>query len=124
VLSFSELYDALNVAAITALVGTYESAPAIFNDSLIPQEYTGTAINFYLATPFDARIDWHLYAFTINCRASTYAESIDLADAVQEEINRKNYSGYYINCVVLPTISPADDTDDYNTIVEATLKKR
>lgn len=125
-LNFNDLYDALNVTAITDLIGTYESTPAIFSDSRVPADYTSVdaTINYYLATPFDARTDWQIDTWTVNCRAQTSRLSRDLANAVLDEINRNNYSDYFINCQLLPEIGPADETDNYNNIVEATVKKR
>ena len=46
----------------------------------------------------------------------------DCADAVITAINRVNFTGYYITCTALPEIGPADETDNYNTIVQATMQ--
>jgi hypothetical protein len=122
-----ELYSAVNVSAVTTLLDadtTTSSGKALYADSRIPQSFTGNkSINFYMAYTYNPK-EYEEYRYTIHCRAKTYLESIAIAYAVLNEIHRVNYTGYYIYCSVLATISPADDTDNYNTPVEALIKKR
>ena len=120
------IYTALNKSAITALVGKYKTKAAIFSDMLIPQDYSVTAasINFYYSAPYNAALDYSQLTYTINCRAYSMTESQALAQAVKTAINRVSGSDYYISVNVLPTINPADDRDNYNSIVEAIIKKR
>lgn len=120
----SELCAAVNVSAITGLLDSYGTGKALFNDNLIPEDFTGNkSINFYMAGPLLNR-EYEEYRYTLHCRAKTYKESIAIAYAVQTAINRVNYSDYYILCGALATIPPADSTDNYNTPVEALIKKR
>ena len=120
------MYTALNVAGVTSLIGEYPTGtPAIWSDTLMTQEYTGDGINFYLDSGYDPRLDIDIYPYIINCRASTFSDSVTLGNAVLTAIHRKSFNDYYISCNdVLQTLPPVDETDDYNTIITATLKKR
>lgn len=118
------MYTALNVSTVTAEVGTYKSESAIWAATLIPPAYTGDGINFYLSEPYDARMDIEIYNYIINCRSDSETQSHAIANAVLTATNRKFNNDYYISCTVQQTLPPADETDDYNTIVNATLKKR
>ena len=118
----TQLYTALNTAAITAKVDTFKSAAAIFSDMLIPQDFTGNkSINFYMASRTqDSEVE--IYTYTINCRALTYNLSRDIANAVINAISRKNYSDCFIYITPQATLSPLDDRDTYNTTLEAVVK--
>lgn len=122
--NFDNLYDALNVSSVTSLLGTYGSGYALFADSRIPSDYTSIApsVNFYLSGTFNSIEGYTITTMTINCRAATSLLSRALADAVITAINRVNFTGYYITCTALPEIGPADETDNYNTIVQATMQ--
>lgn len=119
------LYSALNVSAITDLLDSYESGKALFGDYLVPQDFTGSkSINFYMINAYDASLDYKNYGYSINCRANDLDTSRSLAIAVIDEINRSNYTDCYMVCTVLSTIPPTDDTDNYNTPVEVTIKQQ
>ena len=118
------MYTALNVSTVTDEVGTYGTDSAIWSAAQIPQDYNGDGINFYLNDPYDARLDIGIYSYTINCRSSSEPQSHAIANAVLTAVNRKSDSGINISCTVQQTLPPADDSDDYNTIVIATLKTR
>lgn len=119
------LYAALNISAITSGLDLYNTAPALFNDSLLPADFVGQkSINFYLSAPFDAANDALIYTFIVNCRAQTYGESMTIAQNVINNINRKNFPDYFIICSLQQTISPRDEQDNYNTPVEIILKAR
>ncbi|MCP4589097.1 hypothetical protein [Pseudoalteromonas sp.] len=117
----TEMYSALNVSAITDLLDTYLSQPAIFDNVLIPQSFGGNkSINYYLTSQYSSEAE--IYDYTINCRAATMGESRTIASTVIDTISRENGSNYYIYCEVLATISPADDLDNFNTPLTATIK--
>ena len=122
-ISFAEINAALDVSAITGVLDTYNEDTALWNDTIQPSDFTGKGINFYMSGNYDARLDYDEYDFTVNCRATTYSTSNTIANTVITELNRKQHSGYYTACSALPTISPADTTDNYNTIVQVNLKK-
>ncbi|MCP4585640.1 hypothetical protein [Pseudoalteromonas sp.] len=117
----TEMSAALKVSAITDLLDTYASNPAIFDDVVIPQTFTGKkSINFYLTSQYSSEAE--IYDYTINCRAATMGESRTIASTVIDTISRENGSNYYIYCEVLGTISPADSLDNFNTPLTATIK--
>ena len=120
----TELYSAINVAAIQAKVDVYNSGYAIWSDVQIPQDFTGDkSINFYMnATPVETEID--IYSYTINCRSNTMNEAMDIANAIISTINRKSYSDCFIYLQPMPIISPMDDTDNYNAPIDAVIKLR
>lgn len=121
----STIYNALNVSGITALLGTYKTKTAIFSDALIPQDCTAEkTINFYASAPYSGVVEYSELIYTINCRAKTMKDSQTIAAAVRTAINRVSGIDYYITVDIIPTIPPADDRDNYNTPVEAKLKKR
>jgi hypothetical protein len=122
----SIIYTILNVPSITNLLGTYKTTKkALFSDVAIPQDCTATAtINFYYSESYSAAESYNQLVYTINCRAYTMAESQTIAQAVKAAINRVNGPDYYISVEVLPTISPVDDRDNYNSTIQATIKKR
>jgi len=125
VLSSSDLYTALNVSAVTSLLDSYGTGKALWYETLIPQDFTKQkSINFYRAASADMGLPYTEIQYNVNCRAGTQGEAENIADKVIENINRVNYTGYYISCTVLPVIPPADDRDNYNCIVQAILKKR
>ncbi|MGD8305150.1 MAG: hypothetical protein PVF17_00720 [Ignavibacteria bacterium] len=117
------LYTALNVTNITDLLDSFGTGKALFSDNLIPQSFTGDkSINFYMTSPFNCSMEYNDYRYTINCRASTYNESRTIAEAVKDEINRSKYANSFMVVSILGTIPPQDDTDNYNTPVEARIK--
>jgi hypothetical protein len=119
-----QIFAILNVAAIQAKVDAYGSAYAIWNDVLIPQDFTGTkSINFYMqATPTETEVD--IYSYSINCRAQTMNEAQDIANTIINTINRKSNSDCFVYLQPLMVIPPMDDTDNYNAALDVVLKKR
>lgn len=125
-LSSTNIWTALNVTGITSLLASYGTAPgkALFADTIIPQDCEGNTVNFYRSDPVDGGLNYTLERWSINCRAYTQAEAETIADAVITQINRVHFTDYYFVCSVLPVIPPADGRDNYNCVVDATLKKR
>lgn len=125
-----EIYTLLNVSAITSLLTSYGGISGIFADNIIPNEFnsvsvkaTDTTLNYYPAGAFSGALDYGDYAFNINCRAKTFYESRTLAETVHSNINRYSAS-YNIVSTLLDTISPIDETDNYLTPIQITLKTR
>ena len=121
----AELYAAYNIPAITALVGTYEEKPGIFHNTLIPQLYPDKAasINFYIPSnnPIE---DVGIYSYLTNARADTFGESRALADAIIENVHRVTYGDHIIILNIGMTLPPKDETDNFNTLLETTIKLR
>jgi hypothetical protein len=120
-----EIFASLNVNAITSLLDAYGTAFALFSGLSIPEDCAATkTINFYRTAPIDNTIEYGVGRYSASCRAETEAESIAIAAAVVNVINRTNYSGYTLKTSVLMTIPPADETDSYNTPVEISIYQR
>ena len=126
-----EINDALNVAAITTLLDTYVDKdgtvlPALFDDMVIPADIAEEAktINFYKSATADLCQPVEIYTYTINCRAKLKEEAETILKAVADEINRNNYSGYFITCQALPTVPPQNEQDNYNAILEIRIKMK
>jgi len=125
----TEIYNALNQADITGLLDTFKIGTtthrALFADPVIPTIFTGNkSINFYRLSPSNMANNYGEYIYTANCRAQTQGESIAIAKAVIDKINRANFPDCFITCSVGVLLSPMDETDNYNCPVEITLKKR
>jgi len=121
----TEIYTALNVTAITNLIDTYGSGKALFNDSLIPADFTGKkSINFYLVSPIIGANELEEYEYSVNCRAATFNGSLTMAYTVHTALNRIHGVDSFKLSLVLNTIPPADSTDLYNTPVTIKLKMR
>ena len=121
-----EIYDAINVKAVTDLLTDYDSAHAIFDDMVIPADVAEEAktINFYKSATADLCQPVEIYTYTINCRAKLKEEAETILKAVADEINRNNYSGYFITCQALPTVPPQNEQDNYNAILEIRIKMK
>lgn len=122
-ISYVEINAALDVSVITSELDTYNSDTALWNDIIQPNDFTGKGINFYMTGNYNPTLDYEEYDFIVNCRASDFSDSYDIANAVMNELDRKHYSGYYTTCMALPTLPPSGVTDNYNTIVQVNLKK-
>jgi len=116
----------LDKASINALLSNYDSRKTIYEDVLIPKDVpaTYTTINYYVSGTVDEGVDFYQAEWSINCRAESYSKSNILAQTVSNEINRISGDGFSSTVIFFPTISPADDTDNYNTPLQVTLKTR
>ncbi len=124
-LNSTKLYTALNKTPLTALLSTYGTGKALFNDELIPANCTGRkTVNFYRSRIYDPNNAFDLCVYIANCRAQTSAESLAIAEAVITQINRVYADKTFYICSMLQTIPPQDDRDNYCTPVEITIKMR
>lgn len=120
-----EIRQALNVEPITDLLDTFNTEPALFSDSKIPTAFEGiSSINFYMATAANVSADVEIYNYTVNCRSDTYYKSRNIARVAIDNISRVSYGSFYITCSLSTTLKPLDERDNYNTILNITLKKR
>jgi len=121
----TEIYTALNVVGITNLLDTYGAGKALFNDSLIPDNFTGKkSINFYLISPIIGASELEEYEYSVNCRAATFDKSLTMAYTVHSALNRVHGIDSFKLSSVLQTIPPQDSTDVYNTPISIKLKMR
>ena len=110
-----------NNTTITALLDTYKTFPAVFKSVMVPQDYQGdtlTFINLYKSTPDNGGLAYRSYTVTINCRSRNESKSRALAETVRTELNRESGS-FYVRMDIGGTLPPIDETDCFNTIVEA-----
>jgi len=99
------------------MLDTYNSDPAIFEDTKLPGDFTGDkSILVYQTKPNDL-IHSDFY-YNASCRAATYGESRAIASQMITDFNR--YSKYEgcMKLTLMMTIPPQDNTDNYNTMVE------
>lgn len=118
------IYSVLsNNAGVTALT------TAIYNARMVPQEVTATTtVNFYHLGPYDAAQEYFQVRWSADCRAETNNESLALAIAVRDAINRVTdaVGGYTYHGVVNigGTIPPIDESDVFNTPVTLTVRRK
>lgn len=120
-----DIYNVLNVSAVTDLLDDYLTEKALFSGTVAPQDYTGVNyINFYAVGPDNASLEFKELLYIANCRSKTHRTSRDLAYAVSNQLSRHGKDGYMTYTVVSGTIPPRDKSDVFNTPVEITIKKR
>ncbi len=118
----TELLLALSSTAITGLLSTYLTSPAIFNGT-VPQDFTDmNFINFYFISLPDK--ENHIMKYSVDCRGESYAEANTIANAVYTALNRVSFSNFFTSCDIGQTLPPMDNTDVYNTPVSVNLFKR
>ena len=119
-----KIYDALNQSSITDLLDTVSDIKGLFDSRAIPDFFTSDkTINFYLLN-FDGSTEFQQYTYSVNCRAKTDGESLAIAQAVFNALNRADFTDYHTNCIIQTTLPPIDDNDVFNTPVEVLLKIR
>ena len=131
----TEIKEALDNGNIDAVLSDYVytdvatglpvTMKAKFNALIIPSSLSAQAstVNYYPGV-FDGGLEYGQMVWTVNCRAGTYAQSRTIAETVFTELNRSNDNNWYCLCSMLETVKPQDETDNYNTVVEVTLKFR
>lgn len=116
---YPDIYSYLNVASITDLLDSYGAGKMLIQDDLLPSDFSGNkSINYYVSTSFNGGLEYKTIVWAVNCRAATYGESLTIAEAVYDNLNRLNKEHNALFAFINPTIPPADETDNYNTIVE------
>jgi hypothetical protein len=121
----TEIYNALNVTAITSLLNTYGTGYALFSDMVIPADCeVKKTINFYQLGTIDCRLNYGLARYTVNCRAETQGEAMAIAIAVVNAINLETYTTYRLYCQIYQGLPPQDNTDVYNIPIEVTIKRK
>lgn len=101
----------------------------IFNARMVPEEETSlTTINFYPVGLHDARAEFFSAEWSVDCRAEKQSDSLALAIAVRDAINRETATvGGYVYHGALQIggpIPPRDAADVYNTPVALTVRRR
>jgi hypothetical protein len=114
-----------NDSAVIALVDkTNKGVPAIFEDMMLPPSLTvnSKTINFYTYTPTSLSDDYIKMSYSVNCRAASFKDSIAIAKAVINALNRVSYNRVYFTCKTMVVIPPSDERDNYNTPIEVLIK--
>ena len=126
----NQLQALLNVSAITGLLDTFFIGETeypmlvhgmVMDDAWGPQKST---INYYQAESISGGIDYGDYVYYINCRAAKESDSRTIAHTVFNQINRLTRGQYNAVCALLKPIPPADETDNFNSIVEIKLRTK
>ena len=127
------MYDTLGgdyiYQALSNDAGVSGITQAIYNGRLIPKEENNrTTINFYRIGTWDARLEYFQLDWSVDCRAPTGHDSMDLAVAVKDALNRRTTEAggyeYFGTVQVGSTIPPADEADVYNTPVNLTVRRK
>lgn len=123
------LYSTLNTnAGVIAALGTTSNHP-VFNARMVPMDCTvKKTINCYRIDPYDASIEYFQAKWSVDCRGDTETDSQAIADAVTSALNRSDVlvSGitYFGTVSILSTIPPVDETDQYNTSVQVSIRRK
>ena len=125
----NRLGAALNVTGVTSLLGTYTNGlggKALIPGTLIPDDCTATeSVNFYMTSPYDPRLGYGDYGYTIPCRAKLEHVSRTIAAAVVTALNELVIdTGMIYVSGVNQTLPPLDEADVYNTPLTVILKSR
>ena len=124
----NKLQSLLNVSAITGQLSTFTinstTYPMPLNGHILPSEWEPQAstINYYLSQNVAGGLDYGDYVYYINCRAASESTSRAIASAVFNTLNRISRPNTGAVCSVMPTIPPADEADNYNTIIELRMR--
>ena len=110
--------------AVAALVSTN-----IFNARMVPSDFNSLkTINFYATLPKSARAEFFESRWSVDCRSDVESESMNIASAVTDALNRVSSTvgsyNYFSVVDILGTIPPADNADVYNTPVQVYIRRR
>lgn len=109
--------------------GVTDITSAIYNSRMVPETESGlTTVNFYLIGPYDASLPYFEARWSTDCRAPTSHESMALAVAVRDAINRQTavVGGYTYHGIIEigSALPPIDQTDVFNTPVTITVRRK
>jgi hypothetical protein len=109
--------------------GVIAITTAIYNSRMVPEtEDDLTTINFYPVGTYDASLTYFQIPWSIDCRAPTSYESLDLALAVRDAMNRETAAvgGFVYHGVIQigAAIPPLDQADVFNTPVTITVRRK
>jgi len=109
--------------------GVTDITTDIYNARMVPETVSNlTTINFYMAGVYNAAQEYFSAEWSIDCRSDLGYNSLGLAVAVRDAINRvtSTVGGYAYHGVIEigGTIPPADAADVYNTPVSLALRRR
>jgi hypothetical protein len=98
------------------LLDDYGETKALFNSTVIPDDFTGDeVVNYYDSGTYNVALEYGDYIYTINCRSKTESGSKAIASEIISLLNRVFYNYIYVTISKLATIKPIDETDIYNT---------
>ena len=124
------LQSLLYVSAVTSLLDTFtvglNTYPMLMYGTVMPDEWgpQASTINYYQADSISGDLEYGAYTYYVNCRAATESESRLIAIAVFGQLNRLVKSNLSAVCSLLKPIPPADETDNFNTIVKVDIRTR
>lgn len=124
----NKLQSLLNASAITGQLSTFTvnstTYPMLLNGHVLPSEWgpQASTINYYLSQNVSGGLDYGDYVYYINCRAANESTSRAIASTVFNTLNRISRPDTGAVCSIMPTIPPADETDNYNTIIELRIR--
>ena len=124
----NKLQSLLNIPAITSQLSTFTinstAYPMLLNGHVLPSEWgpQASTINYYLSQNVAGGLDYGDYVYYINCRAASESTSRAIASTVFNALNRISRPDTGAVCSVMPTIPPADETDNCNTIIELRMR--
>ena len=106
-----------------------DKTTAIYNARMIPRTETNmTTINFYRIGVFNAAQEFFQTDWSVDCRAASDHDAIDLASAVKDALNRKDAAvssyEYYTTVQIGQVIPPANEADVYNVPVTVTVRRK
>jgi hypothetical protein len=120
------VYQTLSTdAGVLAILG----GEYVYCSRMVPKDVTARkTINAYSTLPCNPRSEYFESRWSIDCRADTQEESIDIATAVVDALNRKgktvNGKNYFGVNEMVGTIPPVNDSDQYNTPVQVYIRRR
>jgi len=122
----TEVRDKLrNTPAVTAVVGTYEGAPAIFGRPVAPDGYDEDIITMYLSVPTQGGLEYGNFGITVNNYSNDYARAQNMQKVVFDTLNRRSGDNdAFFLCSKLPIIPSGSTGDDYNAPVEVLVRRR
>lgn len=130
-----------NDSAVQSLVDTFTSASTVrymvFSGSLLPDEVIDdsginvinaqkSTINHYRSSGVSLGGSVEDITYVLSCRSYTEDGALSLQRAAADALNRvKSSDGLsFFICTMLPILSPADKTDNYNAPLEVRAKTK
>jgi hypothetical protein len=125
-----KLQELLNVSTVTDLLDTYDIGvneyPMLMRGHVMPESWgpQKTTINYYQVETIGGGLEYGTYQYYINCRAAKEPDSRTLAQTVFNQLNRLSRGNSNAVCAMLQTVPPENETDNFNTIIEVSIKTR
>lgn len=100
---------------ITDAIDLYGVLPAVFNDTVRPNDFTGNKyIMMYGLDVINITLPVVDQPLVVSVRTPSRALSVDIVSDIIDTIHRYNKDGFNFVCTPLAVIRPQDETDLYN----------